>query len=73
MAEWLGNGLQNRAQQFDSAWNLHPATRRPIATGLFLYIISVQTCTSQKKLLTLHTVLWLILESCGKVMHPEAI
>ena len=22
MAEWLGNGLQNRAQQFDSAWDL---------------------------------------------------
>lgn len=22
MAEWLGNGLQNRVQQFDSAWYL---------------------------------------------------
>lgn len=22
MAEWLGNGLQNRLQQFDSAWYL---------------------------------------------------
>ena len=22
MAEWLGNGLQNHAQQFDSAWHL---------------------------------------------------
>ena len=24
MAEWLGNGLQNRLQQFDSAWYLFP-------------------------------------------------
>lgn len=23
MAEWLGNGLQNRVQQFESAWNLN--------------------------------------------------
>ncbi len=22
MAEWLGNGLQNHVQQFDSAWHL---------------------------------------------------
>ena len=22
MAEWLGNGLQNRVQQFESAWYL---------------------------------------------------
>ena len=22
MAEWLGSGLQNRVQQFDSAWYL---------------------------------------------------
>jgi hypothetical protein len=22
MAEWLGNGLQNRVQRFDSAWYL---------------------------------------------------
>ena len=27
MAEWLGNGLQNRVQQFDSAWYLfNPAS-----------------------------------------------
>ena len=26
MAEWLGNGLQNRVQQFDSAWYLKPTT-----------------------------------------------
>lgn len=25
MAEWLGIGLQNRAQQFDSAWYLDPS------------------------------------------------
>ena len=29
MAEWLGNGLQNRAQQFDSAWNL----KRRVSNG----------------------------------------
>ena len=23
MAEWLGNGLQNHVQQFDSAWHLY--------------------------------------------------
>lgn len=27
MAEWLGNGLQNRAQQFDSAWDLTSGMR----------------------------------------------
>ena len=27
MAEWLGIGLQNRAQQFDSAWYLHSTPR----------------------------------------------
>ena len=26
MAEWLGNGLQNRVQQFDSAWYLKKRT-----------------------------------------------
>lgn len=29
MAEWLGNGLQNRLQQFDSAWYL----RNPVSNG----------------------------------------
>lgn len=33
MAEWLGNGLQNRVQQFDSAWYLK---RKSPAKGLFL-------------------------------------
>ena len=27
MAEWLGTGLQNLLQRFDSAWYLHPASR----------------------------------------------
>ncbi len=27
MAEWLGIGLQNRAQQFDSAWYLKEGAR----------------------------------------------
>lgn len=28
MAERLGNGLQNRVQRFDSAWDLKPETRK---------------------------------------------
>ena len=32
MAEWLGNGLQNRAQQFDSAWDLTEAGMRVSVT-----------------------------------------
>ena len=32
MAEWLGNGLQNRVQQFDSAWYLK---KKSPAKGLF--------------------------------------
>lgn len=29
MAEWLGNGLQNRVQQFDSAWYLSSPSQIP--------------------------------------------
>lgn len=29
MAEWLGNGLQNRVQQFDSAWYLQNPSQTP--------------------------------------------
>ena len=25
MSEWLGTGLQNRSQRFESAWNLQPS------------------------------------------------
>ena len=35
MAEWLGTGLQNRAQQFDSAWYLHKETESPMTRSLF--------------------------------------
>ena len=34
MAEWLGNGLQNRVQQFDSAWYL----KKSPVKGLFFYV-----------------------------------
>ena len=34
MAEWLGNGLQNRVQQFDSAWYL-PQRQRPLSRCLY--------------------------------------
>ena len=42
MAEWLGNGLQNRVQQFDSAWYLLQHC------GLFLFDASLlpQDCLS---------------------------
>ena len=33
MAEWLGNGLQNRVQQFDSAWYLNKSS----FSGAFLF------------------------------------
>ena len=36
MAEWLGNGLQNRVQQFDSAWYLKKALS-DIPGGAFYY------------------------------------
>ncbi len=39
MAEWLGNGLQNRAQQFDSAWNLKKPETLPRASGFFSRLI----------------------------------
>ena len=35
MAEWLGNGLQNRVQQFDSAWYLR--TEKPQVIAAFLF------------------------------------
>lgn len=34
MAEWLGIGLQNRAQQFDSAWYLKSPVEK--STRLFI-------------------------------------
>ena len=34
MAEWLGNGLQNRVQQFDSAWYLK---QKAPEKGAFLF------------------------------------
>ena len=39
MSEWLGTGLQNRLQQFESAWHLLSKAR---LNGLFsLYIIYI--------------------------------
>ena len=41
MAEWLGNGLQNHAQQFDSAWHLeNHAQQFDSAWHLDLLVIS---------------------------------
>ena len=39
MAEWLGNGLQNRLQQFDSAWYLSQIP--PEGRDLLLYALSI--------------------------------
>ena len=35
MAEWLGTGLQNLLQRFDSAWYLKKAPQKKLQ-GLFL-------------------------------------
>ena len=37
MAEWLGTGLQNRLQQFDSAWYL----KRKLFSFLFLLYVTM--------------------------------
>lgn len=42
MAEWLGTGLQNRLQQFDSAWYLYSVP--PSKAGRFF--ISVRCISS---------------------------
>ncbi len=39
MAEWLGNGLQNRLQQFDSAWYLQNKAMRA-TSSLFIFEVS---------------------------------
>ena len=39
MAEWLGNGLQNHAQQFDSAWHLHLLV---ISFSVINYVVSMR-------------------------------
>ena len=45
MAEWLGNGLQNRVQQFDSAWYLK---RKSPAKGLFLLRYQAEGAVSDR-------------------------
>ena len=39
MAEWLGNGLQNQAQQFDSAWHLYLVV---ISFSVINYVVSMR-------------------------------
>ena len=39
MAEWLGNGLQNRLQQFDSAWYLK--TKKTSSDVFFCFEVPV--------------------------------
>lgn len=36
MAEWLGSGLQNRVQQFESAWYLKKGSQLNISADFFL-------------------------------------
>lgn len=38
MAEWLGIGLQNRAQQFDSAWYLFQNADFPTGVRVFDFL-----------------------------------
>lgn len=38
MAEWLGSGLQNRLQRFESARDLTKSSFRQMSEGAFLFI-----------------------------------
>lgn len=44
MAEWLGIGLQNRAQQFDSAWYLTKPRRELHGEAFFVLMIINMLC-----------------------------
>ncbi len=43
MSEWLGTGLQNRSQRFESAWNLESP---PSFDSEALYFIDSQSVSS---------------------------
>ena len=53
MAEWLGNGLQNHVQQFDSAWHLITTISGCSETGapadLFIGINECRLKSHQRK------------------------
>lgn len=51
MAEWLGNGLQNRVQQFESAWDLTKTHPQKVS---FLFYITCDSADCAKILLPLH-------------------
>jgi hypothetical protein len=38
MAEWLGNGLQNRLQRFESAWYLKVKVKIKVLAFFYCYI-----------------------------------
>lgn len=50
MAEWLGNGLQNRVQQFESAWHLPKKSRFHQGVATFFVVVdkSDMSCESDK-------------------------
>ncbi len=46
MSEWLGTGLQNRSQQFESAWHLCFLKALPNSGERFFYCIYLCNFTS---------------------------
>ncbi len=53
MAEWLGNGLQNRVQRFESAWYLKTSPLYRFTEGLFfsgVEFVNRMFCSKTQKL-----------------------
>lgn len=75
MAEWLGIGLQNRAQQFDSAWYLFiiPSplfpSRRVVEAGAFFHGLSKPSELSE---LSVHSAFSECSENSGKTLVHTA-
>ena len=56
MAEWLGNGLQNHVQQFDSAWHLDLLV---ISFSVINYVVSMSCPRGmRRRSFFLHIPLW---------------
>lgn len=49
MAEWLGSGLQNRVQQFESAWNLIAQWGHSLVTKSVPLLFSIDPSTQGAK------------------------
>lgn len=51
MAEWLGNGLQNRVQQFESAWYLLKKGDFLTKVSLFVFVLFNNEIADQARFL----------------------